>query len=105
MPTVDQWTLISVFYSANTKHLKLWVNNHLQEQYNPQQGWDIAAIWQPIVLNNPRLGAWCDDLDTAEATRSLDGQMAMFRIWSSEVGGGESTASVPSLWNSVWNSC
>lgn len=43
--------------------------------------------WQPIQLQNARLGAWCDTSDSAEPSRSLHGQMAMFRLWSAEVGG------------------
>eukprot|EP01051_Picozoa_sp_SAG22_P008683 SAG22_NODE_679_length_7944_cov_2.240408_2_plen_769_part_00 len=86
-PTAGQWVLLQVFYSSLTKKLNLWVNNQLVEQYNPARGWDPNALWQPVILNNPRLGAWCDNSDQAEASRSLHGQMTMFRIWRAEVGG------------------
>lgn len=92
-PNRDEWVLISVFYSATSKQLKLWVGNGQtpQEEYNTVEDvWnrDNSLPWQPIKIQNARMGAWCDgESSCGDGARSLDGQIAMFRIWTAEVGG------------------
>lgn len=118
-PPSYEWLYISVFYSSEQRTYKLWVNGKdtsnlwsagaflrftagvlsgaLAEEYNPELTYesdhvgfheDAAKGWVPVILDDPRIGGWQGN--NGEVARSMDGQMSVFRVWSSEQGGQDS---------------
>eukprot|EP01051_Picozoa_sp_SAG22_P003441 SAG22_NODE_167_length_16764_cov_34.845245_5_plen_742_part_00 len=82
-PTAGEWNLLSVVYSVTDNYIKLFVNNDLQETLSGQAG-------QNVNFDNPRIGGW---LAGSNQARSLDGQIANFRVWSVETSGADSCTS------------
>ena len=97
-PPTYEWVYISVFYSSEQQTYKLWVETaageHIAEVYNPERTYerdhvgfheDAEKGWVPVILDSPRIGGWQGN--SGEVARSMDGQMSVFRVWSSEQGG------------------
>eukprot|EP01052_Picozoa_sp_SAG31_P015482 SAG31_NODE_996_length_10492_cov_4.648802_6_plen_728_part_00 len=82
-PTAGEWNLLTVTYSVTNNYIKLTVNGLLQETLNGQ-----ASV--NVNFANPRIGGW---LAGSNQARSLDGQIANFRVWSVEVNSAGSCAS------------
>ena len=98
---------IAVFYSSTQQTYKLWTyrsatstnpnpGQPIAEEYDPAHdgrpnGYgfegDAAKGWVAVSLDSPRLGSWMDPQQ--RTARSLDGQLAVFRVWTAEQGGAD----------------
>ena len=86
-PQRSTWYYISTVYSSTDGYVKLYVDQQLRNTvtsgttttYNGGGG-TVSTSFVPATLDSPRIGSWVDP--NGEVTRSLHGQISVFRIWN-----------------------